>query len=73
MAGDSLKPLSTEQAKEHLRAVFRDSGPRAWVEDSPWSFIALGLGSGYLAGRIPAVRSSMIWVLARAMLMMSSK
>lgn len=73
MAGDAPRPLTTEEAKERLRAATRELGVQAWIHHSPWGFLALALGSGYLAGRMPAARSSMMWALARTMITLSGK
>jgi len=73
MAGDPAQPLSTEQAKERLRAATREVGLQAWVHHSPWAFMAIALGSGFLAARLPMVRTSMMWALARTMLTLSNK
>lgn len=73
MVGDPIQPLSTDEAKERLRAAVRETGLRAWVHHSPWGFMALALGSGYLAGRMPVVRTSMMWALARTMLTLTHK
>jgi hypothetical protein len=73
MAGDSTRPLSTEEAKARLRAVSQEIGLRAWMHDSPWSFMALALGGGYLAGRLPVVRTSLLWAMARTLLTLTRK
>jgi hypothetical protein len=73
MVGDPIQPLSTEEAKERLRAAVHEAGLRAWVHHSPWGFMVLALGSGYLAGRMPLVRTSMLWTLTRTMLALTQK
>jgi hypothetical protein len=73
MAGDSPQPLSTEEAKERLRAATREVGLQAWVHHSPWGFLVIALGSGYLAGRLPVMRTSMMFALARTILTLSNK
>lgn len=73
MAGDPARPLSTEEAKQRLRAATQEFGLQAWVHHSPWRFMALALGSGYLAGRVPAVRASLLWVVARTLVSLSNK
>ena len=67
MAGDPIQPLSTEASAVH------EAGLRAWVHHSPWGFMALALGGGYLAGRMPVVRTSLMWTLARTMLTLTHK
>jgi hypothetical protein len=73
MAGDPSQPMSTEEAKARLREAASEVGLQAWVHHSPWAFMALALGSGYLAGRLPTVRTSMMWALARTVLTLSNK
>jgi len=73
MAGDSPQPLSTEEAKERLKAVTHQTSLQSWVHDSPWGFLALAIGGGFLAGRLPVVRASMMLALARTILTLSKK
>jgi hypothetical protein len=73
MASDPVQPLSTEQAKERLRAATGEVGVQAWVHHNPWGFLSLMLASGYLAGRLPVVRKSMLWLVGRAILTLSNK
>lgn len=73
MAGDTTQPLSVDAAKERLRAAAREAGFRAWSHHHPWKFIALALGSGYLAARVPSVRTTMAWTLARTLLSLTNK
>jgi len=73
MAGDPARPLSTEEAKARLREATAEVGLHAWVHHRPWGFMALALGSGYLAGRLPVVRTSLLWAMARTVLTLSRK
>jgi hypothetical protein len=73
MAGNPTQPLSTEEAKQRLRAAASEVGLQAWVHHSPWAFMAVALGSGYVAGRLPTVRTSMMWALARTVFTLSNK
>jgi len=65
MAGDSIQPLTPAEAKERLRQVAGRLSLQAWTRNSPWSLLVLALGGGYLAGRVPAVRTTLIWSLAQ--------
>jgi len=73
MARDSTQPLTTEEAKARLRAAVHEASLSTWMHHNPWGFIALALGSGYLAGRLPVVRTSLMWGLARTMLTLTHK
>lgn len=65
MAGDKAQPLTPAEAKERLRLAASKASLRTWAESNPWSLLILALGGGYLAGKVPAARSALVWSLAQ--------
>jgi len=65
MDGHSIQPLTPTEAKEKLRLAASRVGLHAWMRNSSWSLLVLALGGGYLAGRVPAARTALVWSLAQ--------
>jgi hypothetical protein len=52
MAGDAVRPLSTEEAKTRLRAAAQQASPSAWVRRHPLSGLTIALLCGFLAAHL---------------------
>lgn len=62
MAGDTLRPLSTEEAKARLRAAAQQASPSSWVRRHPLPAVAVALVAGFAVARanVPRVGSLLL-------------
>jgi hypothetical protein len=52
MDRNTPKPLTTEQAKDRLRAAAQHASPTTWFQHHPWKVIGIALASGFVVSRL---------------------
>lgn len=60
---DSKTPgdqVNLDEAKARFQAALADNPMRKWVDDHPWTTIALALGAGVVVGSSPRLRRQLV-------------
>lgn len=68
MAGDTTRPLSTEEAKARLRAALQNATPAAWVKHHPLTALTLAIASGFVTAQLKRPLASNLMLVQKLIL-----
>jgi hypothetical protein len=58
MDRDTSQPLTTEQAKDRLRAAAEHASPAEWLHRHPWGTVGLAVVGGFVISRMRLPRAT---------------